>query len=47
MISGNAGAADIRLTSELGDVVLEGGYRYLSPAPELAAISPGEGPVTG
>lgn len=47
MISGNAGAADIRLTSELGDVVLEDGYRYLSPAPELAAISPGEGPVTG
>ena len=47
MISGNAGAADIRLTSELGDVVLEGGYRYLAPAPELAAISPGEGPVTG
>ena len=47
MISGNAGAVDVRLTSELGEAVLEDGYRYLSPAPAIASITPSEGPVTG
>ena len=47
MISGSAGPADIRITGELGEAVLEDGYRYLSPAPRLASIEPGEGPVTG
>jgi len=47
MIAGEPGAADIRLTSELGETIIENGYRYETPAPRITAISPIEGPVTG